>query len=62
MEGLEAIDGVLRLIDTGGTIGLLLLLVYLSFTGRLVSVALLEKVIAQVVREVLDDLENRGKL
>lgn len=60
--GLEEIDGLLRLVDTGGTIGLLLLLVYLSFTGRLVSVSLLEKVISQVVRELLDELENRGKL
>lgn len=59
---MEEIDAALRLIDTGGTIGLLLLLVYLSFTGRLVSVSLLEKVIAQVVREVLDELERRGKV
>lgn len=59
---MEDLTNVLALVDTGGTIGLLLLLVYLSFTGRLVSAALLEKVIAQVVREVLDELENRGKL
>lgn len=59
---MEEFDAVLRIVDTGGTVALLLLVVYLGYTGRVVPSSLLQTIISQAVSEVLDELERRGKL
>lgn len=59
---MEELDAILRLIDAGGTIALLLLAVWLGFTGRVVPVSILEKLIPRLVEEILEELEQRGKL
>lgn len=59
---MEDIDAILRLIDAGGTIALLLLAVYLGFTGRVVPASLLERLIPRIVEEVIAKLEERGHL
>lgn len=59
---MEEYDAILRLVDTGGTIALLLLVIYLGYTGRVVPSSLLETIIRRVVEDVLDELDRRGKL
>lgn len=52
----------LDLVGNLGVIGLLAIAIYLGLTGKVVPSDLLESVISKVVEDVLDELEERGKL
>lgn len=59
---MEEFDAILRIVDAGGTIALLLLALYAIYSGRVVPASLLQTVIERVVSEVLDELDRRGKI
>ena len=53
---MEMID-VLSLINSGGVIAVLLLVLNLMFKGKLVSSAVVSSIVAETVRRVLENLD-----
>jgi len=49
---------ILTIINTGGLVGALVYGIYLGLSGKVVPVSLLRDVISQVVREVLEQLDD----
>lgn len=54
---------ILNYINSGGVVALLVALLYLGYTGRVVSSHHIEKIIAAVVKEVLEQIaaERRAR-
>lgn len=51
-------DVIFTYINSGGVVGLLVLMLWLGYSGRVVSSRHVESIIAQVVRQVLKELDE----
>lgn len=51
-------DVVIQYINSGGVVAVLVVLSWLGYSGRLVSSAHLDRIVAQVVKEVLRQLKE----
>ena len=49
---------ILNYINSGGVVALLVIMLYLGYTGRVVSSRHVESIIAQVVRQVLKEMNE----
>lgn len=49
---------IFQYVNSGGVVGLLVIFGWLYYSGRLVSSAHLERIVAQVVKEVLRQLKE----
>jgi hypothetical protein len=60
MNSTPDIQTILTAINTGGLVAALIYGLYLGLSGKVIPVSLLHQIIAQVVEEVLDELEKRA--
>lgn len=54
----EPVNVILNYINSGGVVALLVVLLWLGYSGRVISNQHLEKIIASVVKEVLKELRE----
>lgn len=62
---MDELPAIIQYVNSGGVVGILLVLLWLGYSGRVVSSAHLERIVAQVVREVLrqlKELESEDKI